>query len=100
MAQNIVEKQIIKLSATASEALFKIMENPPEANEHLKTAMQRRKDRLCGKQHPASSPYCCHQDGYLTNSPPSSIQTRAAIRASSSARCCRTSSGSPPNRCR
>lgn len=49
MAQNIVEERIIKLSASASEELFKIMENPPEANEHLKTAMQRRKDRLCRK---------------------------------------------------
>lgn len=49
MALYIVEEQIIKLSARASEALFKIMENPPEASEHLKTAMQRRKDRLCGK---------------------------------------------------
>lgn len=49
MAQSIVEERIIKLSAAASEELFKIMETPPQPNEYLKTAMQRRKDWLYGK---------------------------------------------------
>lgn len=43
------EERIIKLSTASSEALFAIMENPPEPNEYLKQAMQRRKDRLCRK---------------------------------------------------
>lgn len=43
------EERIIKLSAASSEALFAIMENPPEPNEYLKQAMQRRKDALCQK---------------------------------------------------
>jgi uncharacterized protein (DUF1778 family) len=49
-ADSILEQeQIIKLSAAASEELFRIMENPPEANEYLINAMQRRKDTLCQK---------------------------------------------------
>ena len=43
------EERLIKLSATSSEALFAIMEHPPEPNEYLKKAMQRRKDVLCRK---------------------------------------------------
>jgi len=43
------EERVIKLSAISSEALFAIMENPPEPNEYLKKAMQRRKDTLCQK---------------------------------------------------
>lgn len=43
------EERVIKLSAVSSEALFAIMENPPEPNEYLKRAMQRRKDALCQK---------------------------------------------------
>lgn len=43
------EERIIKLSAASSEALFAIMENPPEPNEYLKQAMQRRQDTLCRK---------------------------------------------------
>ena len=43
------EERIIKLSAESSEALFAIMENPPEPNEYLKKAMKRRKDILCPK---------------------------------------------------
>lgn len=43
------EERIIKLSATSSEALFAIMENPPEPNEYLQKAKQRRKDELCPK---------------------------------------------------
>ena len=38
------EERIIKLSAESSEALFAIMENPPEPNESLKQAMHRRKN--------------------------------------------------------
>lgn len=49
-ANSILEKErVIKLSATSSEALFAIMENPPEPDEYLKKAMQRRKDTLCQK---------------------------------------------------
>jgi uncharacterized protein (DUF1778 family) len=43
------EELIIKLSAASSEALFAMMENPPEPNEYLKHAMQRRQDTLCPK---------------------------------------------------
>jgi uncharacterized protein (DUF1778 family) len=43
------EERLIKLSAASSEALFAIMENPPEPNEYLKQAMLRRKDALCRK---------------------------------------------------
>lgn len=43
------EERIIKLSSASSEALFAIMENPPEPNEYLKQAMQRRQDTLCPK---------------------------------------------------
>lgn len=43
------EERVIKLSAASSEALFTIMENPPEPNEYLKQAIQKRKDVLCRK---------------------------------------------------
>lgn len=43
------EERVIKLSVASSEALFAIMENPPEPNEYLKQAIQRRKDTLCRK---------------------------------------------------
>lgn len=43
------DERIIKLSAASSEALFAVMENPPEPNEYLKQAMQRRQDALCQK---------------------------------------------------
>lgn len=43
------EERIIKLSAASSDALFAIMENPPEPSEYLKQAMQRRQDILCRK---------------------------------------------------
>lgn len=49
-ADAILEKErTIKLSAASSEALFAIMENPPEPNEYLKEAMRRRKETLCLK---------------------------------------------------
>lgn len=38
------EERVIRLSAESSEALFAIMENPPEPNEYLKQAMHRRKN--------------------------------------------------------
>ena len=41
------EERVIKLSAVSSEALFAIMENPPEPNEYLKKAMQNHQDLLC-----------------------------------------------------
>jgi uncharacterized protein (DUF1778 family) len=43
------EERVIKLSAVSSDALFAIMENPPEPNDYLKQAMQRRQDTLCPK---------------------------------------------------
>lgn len=49
-ADAILERErVIKLSAASSEALFAIMENPPEPNEYLKKAMQRRQEILCPK---------------------------------------------------
>ncbi len=49
-ADAILERErVIKLSAASSDALFTIMENPPEANEYLKKAMQRRQELLCPK---------------------------------------------------
>lgn len=41
------EERQIKLSAAASRELFRIMEQPPEPNEHLKNALKRRKELLC-----------------------------------------------------
>jgi uncharacterized protein (DUF1778 family) len=43
------EERVIKLSAASSEALFAIMETPPEPNEYLKDAMRYRKATLCRK---------------------------------------------------
>ena len=49
-ADAILERErVIRLSAASSEALFAIMENPPEANDYLKTAMKRRQEILCPK---------------------------------------------------
>lgn len=49
-ADAILERErVIRLSATASEALFAIMENPTEPNDYLKSAMHYRKDTLCPK---------------------------------------------------
>ncbi len=49
-ADQILEKeQTIRLSTTASEALFAVMENPPEPNEYLQDAMKRREEMLCRK---------------------------------------------------
>ncbi len=43
------EERVIKLSATSAEAVFTLMENPPEPNEYLKNALQSRKDTMCPK---------------------------------------------------
>ena len=43
------EERVIKLSATSAEAVFTLMENPPEPNEYLKNALQNRKETLCQK---------------------------------------------------
>jgi uncharacterized protein (DUF1778 family) len=43
------EERVIKLSAASSDALFAIMENPPEPTEYLKEAMHRRNEALCRK---------------------------------------------------
>jgi uncharacterized protein (DUF1778 family) len=45
----LAEERTIKLSTTSADALFLMMENPPEANEYLKNAMQRRQESLCPK---------------------------------------------------
>jgi uncharacterized protein (DUF1778 family) len=47
-ADAILERErVIKLSAASSEALFALMENPPQPNDHLKKAMKRRREILC-----------------------------------------------------
>ncbi|MEI8355054.1 MAG: DUF1778 domain-containing protein [Deltaproteobacteria bacterium] len=49
-ANEILERErVITLSSTAAKTVFDLMENPPEPNERLKKAMQRRKDLLCLK---------------------------------------------------
>lgn len=49
-ANSILEdERTIKLSTAAADAVFTLMENPPEPNEYLKKSMQRRKDTLCPK---------------------------------------------------
>jgi uncharacterized protein (DUF1778 family) len=42
-------ERVIKLSTASSDALYAIMENPPEPNQYLQKAMQNRKDQLCQK---------------------------------------------------
>jgi uncharacterized protein (DUF1778 family) len=42
-ADEILERErVITLSSTAAKTVFDLMENPPEPNERLKNAMQRR----------------------------------------------------------
>lgn len=49
-ADAILERErVINLSAVSADALFTLMENPPEPNEYLKNAMNRRKEILCPK---------------------------------------------------
>jgi uncharacterized protein (DUF1778 family) len=49
-ADAILERErTIRLSAASSEALFALMENPPEPNEYLQKALQRREELLCPK---------------------------------------------------
>ena len=43
------EERTIKLSSASAEAVFALMENPPEPNEYLKNAMHRREETLCRK---------------------------------------------------
>ena len=43
------DERTIKLSTASADAVFTLMENPPEPNDYLKKAMQRRKDTLCPK---------------------------------------------------
>ena len=45
----LADERIIKLSETAADAVFSLMENPPEPNEYLKNALQRREAILCRK---------------------------------------------------
>ena len=49
-AHHIVERErVITLSAKAAKTIFDLIENPPEPNERLKKAMQRREEILCMK---------------------------------------------------
>jgi len=43
------QERVINLTAASADALFTLMENPPEPNEYLKNAMKRRKEILCPK---------------------------------------------------
>lgn len=43
------EERTIELSSASAEAVFALMENPPEPNEYLKNAMLRREEILCRK---------------------------------------------------
>lgn len=43
------EERQIKLSAAASQELFRIMEQTPEPNEYLKNALKRRNEQSCQK---------------------------------------------------
>jgi uncharacterized protein (DUF1778 family) len=43
------DERTIKLSSAAANEVFSLMENPPEPNEHLKYALQRRKETVCSK---------------------------------------------------
>ena len=45
----LADERTIKLSETAADAVFGLMENPPEPNEYLKNALQRREAILCRK---------------------------------------------------
>jgi uncharacterized protein (DUF1778 family) len=49
-ADAILERErVISLSAASADALFTLMENPPEPNEYLKKALHRRDEILCPK---------------------------------------------------
>lgn len=49
-ADAILERErVMQLSAATAEALFAIMENPPEPNDYLKDAMKQRRETLCRK---------------------------------------------------
>lgn len=43
------QERTIKLSSVSADAVFTLMENPPEPNEYLKKAMKRRKETACPK---------------------------------------------------
>ena len=49
-ANEVLERErVIRLSAASAKTVFDLMENPPEPNERLKTAMKRREEALCSK---------------------------------------------------
>jgi len=49
-ANGILERErVITLSTRAAEALFVLIENPPDPNDRLKEAMHRRETVLCSK---------------------------------------------------
>ena len=41
------QERVIALSTSAARSVFDLMDNPPEPNEKLKSALSRRKDLLC-----------------------------------------------------
>lgn len=41
------QERVITLSTASAKTVFDLMEHPPEPSTPLKTAMQRRKERLC-----------------------------------------------------
>ncbi|GAB7026580.1 type II toxin-antitoxin system TacA family antitoxin [Geotalea toluenoxydans] len=41
------QERVVRLSTAAAKKVFDLIDNPPEPNEKLKTAMQRRKDLSC-----------------------------------------------------
>ena len=43
------DERTIRLSSSAADELFRLMENPPEPNDYLKDAMKRREALLCRK---------------------------------------------------
>lgn len=43
------QERTIRLNASSADAVFTLMENPPEPNEYLKNAMKRRTETLCPK---------------------------------------------------
>ncbi len=41
------QERVIALSTSAARSVFDLMDNPPEPNDKLKSALSRRKDLLC-----------------------------------------------------
>ena len=41
------QERVINLTTASAKIIFDLVENPPAPNDHLKTAMKRRKEVLC-----------------------------------------------------